>query len=258
VGAFGGLLGTFAYDLFRIPFLLLGYRLLAPIDSYGVLIAGADSSGPWTGLLGWMFHFANGIGFGISYAVIAASRRWQWALLWGLAIETLNVASPVAGLYALRGAGLLAIAYSGHLAYGAVLGKLAADPERTLRYMREVSPHTLAYALLAVLVALVAWQRPFLSRPPVVAGGQVDSRPIAIVRGGRFQPEWMRVSSHGCVSLYDEDAVSYVLADAVGAPRLEPGRTTRACFATAGAVLRVPVSAQPYSGGFVIVDRSEG
>src|ERR1700758_5463899 len=38
VGAFGGLLGTFAYDVVRIPFALLGYRLLAPIDSYGLLI----------------------------------------------------------------------------------------------------------------------------------------------------------------------------------------------------------------------------
>ena len=87
VGAFGGLLGTFAYDLFRIPFLLFGYRLLAPIDSYGVLIAGAASSSPWTGLLGWMFHFANGIGFGVSYAVSAAGRRsrsMQYAPILGL------------------------------------------------------------------------------------------------------------------------------------------------------------------------------
>jgi hypothetical protein len=258
VGAVGGLLGTFAYDLFRIPFLLAGYRLFAPIDSYGVLILGADSSGPWTGLAGWMFHFANGIGFGITYAVIAAGRRWQWALLWGLGIETLAVASPFAGLYALRGPVLLAIAYGGHLAYGAVLGKVAAHPERTASQLREVSAHTLAYALLVVLVALVAWQRPFLTPASVRAGKQVDSGASAVVRDGRFQPEWMRVPSHGCVTLRNDDPVSYVLADAVGEPRLEPGRTTRACFATAAAVMRVRLSPEPYSGGSVIVDRSAG
>jgi hypothetical protein len=224
---------------------------------YGVLILGADSSGPWTGLTGWMFHFANGIGFGITYAVIAAGRRWQWALLWGLAIETLAVALPFAGLYVLRGPVLLAIAYGGHLAYGAVLGKLAAHPERTASQLSEVSAHTLAYALLVVLVALVAWQRPFLTPASVRDGKQGDSGASAVVRDGRFQPEWMRVSSHGCVTLRNDDPASYVLADAVGAPRLEPGRTARACFATAAAVMRVRLSPEPYSGGFVIVDGSE-
>lgn len=258
VGAFGGLLGTLAYDLFRIPFLLAGFRLLAPIDSYGVLILGAESSGPWTGLLGWIFHFGNGIGFGITYAMIAAGRRWQWALLWGLAIETLAVASPVAGLYELRGPGLLAIAYSGHLAYGAVLGMLVMNPERTMRQLREVSAHTLGYALLAGGVALVAWHHPFLTPASVRAGEQADSGPSAIVRDGRFHPEWLRVPGHGCVSLRNEDAAGYALAAAVGAPTLEPGRITRACFATSGAVLRVRTSPAPYSGGFVIVDRAEG
>ncbi|MDT5354251.1 MAG: hypothetical protein QOJ56_2783 [Mycobacterium sp.] len=257
VGAVGGLLGTFAYDLFRIPFLLGGYRLFAPIDSYGVLILGADSSGPWTGLAGWMFHFANGIGFGITYAVIAAGRRWQWALLWGLAIETLAVASPFADMYALRGPVLLVIAYGGHLAYGAVLGKVAARPETTANQLHEVSAHTLTYALLVVLVALVAWQRPFLTPASVKAGKQVDSGPSAVVRDGRFQPEWMRVASRGCVTLRNDDPASYVLANAVGAPRLEPGRTARACFAPAAAVMRVRLTPEPYSGGFVIVDRSE-
>jgi hypothetical protein len=258
VGAFGGLLGTFAYDLFRIPFLLAGYRLLAPIDSYGVLILGAESSGPWTGLFGWIFHFGNGVGFGITYAVIAAGRRWQWALLWGLAIETLAVASPVAGLYALRGPGLLAIAYGGHLAYGVVLGPLVAHPERTMRQLREISAHTVGYAMLTVLVALVAWQNPFLTPAPVRAGEQVDSGPSAIVLNGRFQPEWLRVPGNGCVSLRNEDAVSYVLVDAFGSPTIEPGKITRACFATGSAVLRVRTSPAPYSGGFVIVDRSGG
>ncbi|MDI9941222.1 hypothetical protein QM806_38395 [Rhodococcus sp. IEGM 1351] len=258
VGAFGGLAGTLAYDLFRIPFLLAGYRLLAPIDSYGVLIAGAESSGPWTGLLGWLFHFGNGIGFGITYAVIAAGRRWQWALLWGLAIETLAVASPVAGLYALRGPGLLAIAYGGHLAYGAVLGPLVAHPERTMRQLREVSAHTVGYSMLTVLVVLVAWQHPFRTPAPVRAGEQVDGGPSAIVREGRFYPEWLRVPGDGCVSLRNEDAVGYVLADAVGAPTLEPGRITRACFATSGEVMRVRTSPAPYSGGFVIVDKVGG
>ncbi|MFG2848165.1 hypothetical protein ACGF12_34105 [Kitasatospora sp. NPDC048296] len=259
VGTFGGLVGTFGYDLFRVPFMLAGVRLFAPIDSYGLLILGADSSSPRTGLLGWAFHYSNGIGFGITYAVIAGGKRWQWGLAWGMAIETISVASPVAGVYALRGAALLAIAYGGHLAYGALLGMLAADPDRTVRQLREVSPHTTAYALLAVLIALVVWQHPFLTPAPVRAGEQVAKGPSAVVLDGRFSPQWLRVPPHGCATLRDDDPVGYTLPAAVGAPRLEPGHTARVCFASPGnAVLRVRTSAQPYAGGFVIVDRTEG
>ncbi|RKT08960.1 hypothetical protein BX285_7332 [Streptomyces sp. 1114.5] len=257
VGAVGGLLGTLGYDLFRVPFALAGVRLFAPIDTYGVLALGADSSDPRTGLLGWAFHFSNGIGFGISYAVLASGRRWQWALAWGLMIETLVVASPVAGVYALRGPGLIAIAYAGHLAYGTPLGLLAADPERTVGRLREVGPHTTAYALLAVLLVLVVWQRPFGTPATVRAGQRVAPGPSALVLDGRFHPQYLRIPAHGCVDLHNGDPVPYTLPAAVGSPRLEPGRTTTACFAAAGnAVLRVRTSDRPYAGGFVIVDRT--
>ncbi|MFE5587363.1 hypothetical protein [Kitasatospora sp. NPDC056531] len=258
VGTVGGLIGTVGYDLVRVPFVLAGVRLFAPIDTYGVLALGAASSDPRTGLLGWAFHFSNGIGFGISYAVLASGRRWQWGLAWGLMIETLAVASPVAGVYALRGAGLIAIAYAGHLAYGAPLGLLVADPGRSVRRLREVGPHSTAYALLAVLLVLVAWQRPFGTPALVRAGERVASGPSALVLDGRFHPQYLRVPAHGCVSLYNGDQVSYTLPAAVGSPRLERGSTTAACFASGGnAVLRVRTSAQPYAGGFVIVDRTE-
>ncbi|MGA5821763.1 hypothetical protein ACPC54_28330 [Kitasatospora sp. NPDC094028] len=259
VGTVGGLIGTFGYDLFRVPFALAGVRLFAPVDTYGVLALGTASSSPRTGLLGWAFHFSNGIGFGIAYAVLASGRRWQWALVWGLMIETLAVASPVAGVYDLRGAGLISIAYAGHLAYGAPLGLLVADPERTVRRLREIGPHPTAYALLAVLLALVVWQRPFGTPAPVRAGERVAPGPSALVLDGRFHPQYLRVPAHGCVTLRNGDPVPYTLpAAAVGSPRLEPGSTTTACFASAGnAVLRVRTSDQPYAGGFVIVDRTE-
>ncbi|MFD8707357.1 hypothetical protein ACFV1W_33035 [Kitasatospora sp. NPDC059648] len=256
-GTVGGLIGTLGYDLFRVPFALAGLRLFAPVDTYGVLALDADSSSPRTGLLGWAFHFSNGIGFGISYAVIASGRRWQWGLAWGLMIETIAVASPVAGVYALRGAGLIAIAYAGHLAYGAPLGLLVADPGRTARRLREIGPHATACALLAVVLVLVLWQRPFTTPAPVRAGERVAPGPSALVLDGRFHPQYLRVPAYGCVSLRNGDTVPYTLPAAAGSPRLEPGRTTTACFASAGnAVLRVRTSAQPYAGGFVIVDRT--
>ncbi|MEU4065746.1 hypothetical protein AB0F25_25555 [Streptomyces wedmorensis] len=258
VGTVGGLLGTLAYDVFRVPFLLTGYRLFAPIDSYGVLILDAGSSNAWTGLAGWVFHFGNGIGFGVCYAIVARGRPWYWALVWGLAIESIVVATPVAGVYALRGPLLLAIAYGGHLAYGVPLGLLVSDPERTADALRLISPRTTAYTLLALAAALLLWQRPFAPSAPVRAGEQVAPGPSAIVLDGRFEPQWLRVAPGGCVALRNDDAVAHTLTGTrtEPAPRLEPGVTAQVCFGDPG-ILRVRTGDVPYSGGFVIVDGAE-
>lgn len=59
------LLGPIGYDVFRVPFEVLGgLRLLAPIDSDGVLLLDAARRPRPRVWPGWSFHFANGIGFG--------------------------------------------------------------------------------------------------------------------------------------------------------------------------------------------------
>ena len=74
-------MGTIGYDLFRLPFVASGLRVLAPIDSYGVLLLDAHTSSPLSGFAGWVYHFSNGIGFGIAYAAVALGRRrWYWAV----------------------------------------------------------------------------------------------------------------------------------------------------------------------------------
>ncbi|MGH8976421.1 MAG: hypothetical protein ACRD0C_24800 [Acidimicrobiia bacterium] len=81
-GAAGGFVGTLGYDLFRLPFVVAGLRVLAPIDSYGMLLLDASESSPWTETTGWGFHVLNGVGFGIAYAALARPRRrhWSWAV----------------------------------------------------------------------------------------------------------------------------------------------------------------------------------
>ena len=58
-GTVGGLVGTIGYDLFRVPFVASGLRVLAPIDSYGVLLLDARTSSPLSGFAGWVYHFSN-------------------------------------------------------------------------------------------------------------------------------------------------------------------------------------------------------
>lgn len=227
-GALGGLLGTIGYDLFRIPFVISGMRLFAPIDSYGVLLLDAAASSSTTGVAGWSYHFANGIGFGLAYAALALGRRWPWAVLWAMVLETATILTPFFEAYGLRGQwGVIAVAYAAHIAYGVPLGLVVQraatwEPRRPL-----LVPVSAVLATLAV--SLLGWLRPT---------GEVPSEPIARVRDGRFAPEWLRVAPGDCVKI-------------AGDPQRER------CFEREGAH-RVRITSDPYSGGFVLVDAQAG
>ena len=221
-GLAGGLLGTIGYDVFRIPFAMAGLRVFAPIESYGVLILGADTSGPLTHFTGWAFHFVNGLGFGVAYAMVALGRNKWWAVAWAMVLETATIVTPFAVTYGLAGKwDLIAIAYAAHVAYGLPLGMVVASAPRT--------PLSLRYAggMVALLVvSLVIWLRPF-ALPETGTETRIEN--------GRFKPEWIRVAPGGCVTVHDG------------------GSTRELCFDDEG-VHRVKLTNEPYSGGFVIVD----
>ncbi|MEN3272026.1 MAG: hypothetical protein V7636_787, partial [Actinomycetota bacterium] len=141
VGAIGGLLGTGAYDLIRIPVELTGRKVFAPIDSYGVLLTDARSSDAWTGIAGWAFHTTNGVCFGIAFALVASRRPVAWAIAWAMILESVAVFSPFARQYGLTGKwDLIAIAYGAHVAYALPLGWAARDPELFDRRLDEITP----------------------------------------------------------------------------------------------------------------------
>lgn len=230
-GAVGGLLGTIGYDVFRVPFAVAGVRLFAPIDSYGVLLLGAGTSSPLSGFAGWTYHLSNGVGFGVAYALVAWGRSRWWAVAWALVLETATVVTPFASVYGLRGRwDLIGVAYAAHVFYGLPLGVVV---ERRL-----VWP---AVRLLAVaVVGLAVWLRPW----------PADPGPNVTVRDGAFHPEWVRVERGGCAGFANADAVAYTID---GQP-LDPGVPTGVCFTEPG-VHRVRLTGEPYSGGFVIVER---
>ncbi len=248
-GAMGGLVGTVGYDLFRIPFVAGGLRLFAPIDSYGVLLLGAEGSSSWTAFAGWSYHFSNGIGFGIGYACVALGRRWPWAVLWGLVLETATILTPFADSYAIRGRwDLIAIAYAAHLAYGIPLGLIVQRAVTADRGRPLVLPAWVGMA--GLVVGLLVWLRPGTVDPAERAGRAVAPGPSAVVVHGRLRPEWNRVEPGQCVALRNLDDRDYELPD--GAV-LEAGGVGEHCQEGTGAH-RVRLLDEPYSGGFVLVD----
>lgn len=238
-GVVGGLLGTIGYDLFRVPFAMGGLRVFAPIESYGVLLLGTGTSNGLTHFAGWSFHFLNGIGFGVAYAMVALGRDRWWAVGWAMVLETGTILTPFATTYGLAGQWhLIAVAYAAHVAYGLPLGTVVASAPRA-----RSAPLTAGWAGGAVallLIVLVVWHRPFVL-PDGGAAARVD--------GGRLEPEWLRVAPGGCAAIRNDDAVPYD----VGGTTLAPGTTSTVCFREAG-VRRVRLTDEPYSGGFVIVD----
>lgn len=240
-GTLGGLLGTIGYDVFRIPFVMGGLRLFAPIDSYGVLLLDAAASSQTTGFAGWAYHFANGACFGVAYAVVALGRRWPWAVAWGLILETATILTPFADSYAIRGKwDLIAIAYAAHVAYGVPLG-LVVQRAATWDLRRPVSVPTWA-TLGGLVLVLVVWLRPT---------GSVPTQAETNVVRGEFENQWLRTNPRECARLTNTDDRSYRSEAFAG--ELPAGDTIDVCNQSIGAH-RVRLEDRPYSGGFLLVD----
>ncbi|WP_303317610.1 hypothetical protein Q4Q34_16980 [Flavivirga abyssicola] len=137
IGAFGGLIGTFGYDLIRVPFILMGSRIFAPINMYGVWITDASSGSHFSDTIGWLYHFSNGITFGIMYALFMKNKSFWWAIAYALLLETIFVISPFGELFGLRSKPLsLVAAYLGHVAYGYPLGKMVQNYTKTIESLK--------------------------------------------------------------------------------------------------------------------------
>src|SRR6478735_2697131 len=118
IGAMGGFLAAVAYDVFRLPFVLgaadhvgpawLRLPLFKVFPRFGAMILG-QSYGPDTPdsqftlaahLVGWIYHFSNGITFGVMYmAMIGDARRrsWMWGIVLAVGLELAMLFTPYTG-----------------------------------------------------------------------------------------------------------------------------------------------------------------
>lgn len=251
-GTVGGVVGTIGYDIVRIPFLLGGYRLLAPIDSYGVLMLDAVNSSSRTGTAGWAFHTTNGVCFGIAYALVASRRHWGWAVAWAMVLETATVVTPFVGLYGLTThPWLIVVAYLAHVPYGYAIGVATRSPEATERAVRQFAPRFgTTIMLVTIAAALVLWQRPWSTSARVAEGEAVAAGASAVIHGAdRMSPHWLRVPVGGCATLRNTTAHEVVFAGTA----IASGTDGRVCFPDT-AVKRVKIADRDWSGGFVLVD----
>jgi hypothetical protein len=116
VGSIAGLIAAFAYDIFRLPFVFahaLGIeRILPPLQlfkvfpRFGAMILGQPVEQPvysvLTQLVGWTYHFSNGLTFGIMYVALvgdANKRQWAWAVVFAVGLELGMLFTPYAKFF---------------------------------------------------------------------------------------------------------------------------------------------------------------
>lgn len=255
LGFVGGLLGTIGYDLIRIPFLIAGQRVFAPISAYGVWLADAAVSNRWTEVLGWSYHFSNGITFGIMYALFMRGRHWGWAVAWAFLLETIAVVSPFADIFSLRtNYGALGIAYLGHVAYGVPLGLVVQHWERSLAYLRRVPREIHWFALLIWLLALLS---PAFS-PARSARNERAVPQTFVIEGKRLNPNWLRLERGERITVRNPGPEPAVVVRTDDGTRLElPPGSAQLSFPQAGVMQIYVETVLRTRSSFVIVEPVE-
>jgi hypothetical protein len=126
-GAVGGIVAALGYDLYRLPFVLIGAPLFKVFPRFGELLLGATEPQWLVHGLGWTYHFSNGPALGIMFLVMASCFRrpalFWGAVVWAVFVEGMLLLTPYASFFGLKVNGrFLFLTSSAHLVLGVVVG----------------------------------------------------------------------------------------------------------------------------------------
>ncbi len=139
VGVAGGVAGTIAYDGVRLLLqhsVIFNYDGFAAILIFGSWITGKATTTWQAALAGWIYHYWNGISFGIFYLLLAGKRRWWYGVGYGLVIEACMLGLFPIFLRITNKVDFIVLSMIGHVGYGAVLGWVAERYGRSWERVR--------------------------------------------------------------------------------------------------------------------------
>jgi hypothetical protein len=140
VGTLAGLAAAVAYDLFRIPFVYakeFGIESIVPhlalykvFPRFGAMILGEpieqQSYSFAAQVVGWTYHFSNGLTFGIMYLAMVGDtsrRNWIWAVVMAVGLELAMLFTPYPQMFSISvGAAFVVVTLTAHLIFGVALG----------------------------------------------------------------------------------------------------------------------------------------
>jgi hypothetical protein len=156
-GATACLVAACAYDVFRLPFVIAAVDGVGPewlrlplfkvFPRFGAMILGqpfepamTDSQFTLTAhLLGWIYHFSNGVTFGVMYMALVGDvlrRSWLWAVLFATGLELAMLVTPYTSFFGIHmTTRFVIVTFTAHAIFGVALGICA-------RWLAERWPHS--------------------------------------------------------------------------------------------------------------------
>jgi hypothetical protein len=145
IGAIGGFVAACAYDIFRIPFVVASIDQIGPawlrlplfkvFPQFGAMIlrpAWTSHNGPYSlteHLAGWVYHFSNGITFGVMYMALIGSpvrRTWLWAIALAAGLELAMLFTPYTSFFGINmTVRFVVVTLTAHIIFGVALGLYA-------------------------------------------------------------------------------------------------------------------------------------
>jgi hypothetical protein len=124
-GAAAGLVATLAYDSVRygvVALFSLSFEPFHVLPIFGRLFVGTSAPEGLAVVVGLAYHLANGIGFGIAYALIVRRPSIATGVAWGIGLELCMALLYPSWLRIVALREFLAVSAIGHVVYGGVLG----------------------------------------------------------------------------------------------------------------------------------------
>jgi len=145
IGAIAGFVAAVAYDIFRLPFifstrwgltgLIPSLPLFKVFPQFGAMILGrVDDSSLAASVTGWLYHFSNGVTFGVMYAAMVNGqwrRRWPVAIVFAVGLELAMLFTPYPATFSIRvTATFVAVTLAAHLIFGITMGLASVGLEK--------------------------------------------------------------------------------------------------------------------------------
>ena len=144
VGALAGFAAAVAYDIFRLPFVFSnqwGLNSVVPalplfkvFPKFGAMILGTtDSTSLAANVLGWVYHFSNGITFGVMYAMLVNGqwrRLWPVAIVFAVGLELAMLFTPYPAFFGIQVAtAFVIVTLAAHTIFGITMGRVSVRME---------------------------------------------------------------------------------------------------------------------------------
>lgn len=128
VGVVGGLIGTLMYDgvrgLLQVS-QIFDYNGFKAIHIFGSWITGRPVGTAEAAWAGWIYHFWNGLSFGVFYTLMFGRRHWTIGIAYGLVMEAGMLGLFPMFLTVSNQFDFIMLSLIGHVFYGLGLGLYA-------------------------------------------------------------------------------------------------------------------------------------